>query len=806
VADLFSDLRLGARLLVKNPGYTTVVALTLALAIGSNTVIFSFTELLLLRPLPLGDPARTVFLYTVDKQRGVNRGRTSMPDFLDWRDQATAFDLMAAEDQTAFTLTGSGEPIRVTAQRATASLLTIWELAAVRGRTFAPGEDAPGAQKVAVLSHRFWVEHYASDADIVGRSITLSGDSYTVVGVLTPAIEVGNLASIDLWVPFPIDRAGARRDVRTLQVVARLKPGASRDRANTELATIAERLAQAYPDTNGGRSARLLKARDAITGSDTWLVLALLTVVVAFVLMIACANVANMMLARATARSKEMAVRVALGASRGRLVRQLLSESLLLGLTGGAFGLVVAKQGLRAIQAGSFEPFFRLLTINATVLAFTFGLAVLAPILFSIVPAIHASRTDLNETLKESGRRTAGGAKGRRSRALLVVSQLALAVMLLVVAGLVVRSISALERAPTGIDSQNVLRVQIQLEAPTHVDLPQANDFAGRLVERLGAMPGVAAAGIADRLPLLDNEPPARFRIPGRPLPDPKDVPWANQTAIGGDYFRVFNIPIVAGRLFSARDDRRAPEVALISREAVRRYWNGKAPVGEHIELVGDNFSEAARLEIVGVVEDVKSSNLEEPPPPRVYRPLAQMPTRGPVIVVRTSGDPAGVAPVIRETIRSEDRDLALSNIRTVDSLLREDFRENYLLVGLFFSFALVALALAGTGLYGVTSYSVSQRTQEIGIRMALGATAGDVLRLIVTQNAMLIGVGAFVGVLGGAALGRTMRSILYSVGTTDPATFAAVLAILATVALAASYVPARRATRVDPLECLRIE
>src|SRR5262249_10557451 len=273
------------------------------------------------------------------------------------------------------------------------------------------------------------------------------------------------------------------------------------------------------------------------------------------------------------------------------------------------------------------------------------------------------------------------------------------------------------------------------------------------------------------------------------------------------DYFRVFNIPIVAGRLFSPRDDRRAPEVALISREAVRRYWNGRAPVGEHIELMGDNSSKGASLEIVGVVEDVKPGKRgTEPAPPRVYRPLAQMPTRGPVIVVRTSGDPAGVAPVIRETIRSEDRDLALSNIRTVDSLLREDFRENYVMVGLFFSFALVALALAGTGLYGVTSYSVSQRTQEIGIRMALGATAGNVLRLIVSQNAVLIGTGAFVGVLGGAALGRSMRSILYSVGTTDPVTFAAVLAILATVALAASYVPARRATKVDPLECLRIE
>jgi putative ABC transport system permease protein len=806
VADLFSDLRLGARLLVKSPGYTAVVALTLALAIGSNTVIFSFTELLLLRPLPLGDPARSVFLYTVDKQRGVNRGRTSMPDFLDWRDQASNFDLMAADDQTAFTLTGSGEPIRVTAQRATASLLTIWELAAVRGRTFRPGEDAPGAQKVTVLSHRFWVEHYASDPDIVGRPITLSGDPYTVVGVLTPAIELGNFTTIDLWVPLTIDRAGARRDVRTLQVVARLKPGASRDRAATELATIADRLAQAYPNTNGGRSARLLKMRDAITGNDTWLILALLTVVVAFVLVIACANVANMMLARASARSKEIAVRVALGASRARLARQLLSESLLLGLAGGALGLLVARQGLKAIQAANFEPFFRLLTINANVLAFTFALAIGAPILFSIVPAIHASRTDLNETLKESGRRASGGAKGRRSRAVLVVSQLALAVMLLFVAGLVVRTISALERAPTGIDSSNVLRVQVQLEAPKYVDLPKATVFAGRLVERLGALPGVTAAGIADRLPLHDSEPPVRFRIAGRPLPDPKDVPWANQTAIGGDYFRVFNIPIVAGRVLSARDDRRAPDVALFSREAVRRYWNGTAPVGEHIELLGDGSTEASRVEIVGVVEDVKSRDVSEPPPPRVYRPLSQMPTRGPVIVVRTGGDPADVAPVVRETIRSEDRDLALSNVRTVDSLLREDFRENYLLVGLFFSFALVALALAGTGLYGVTSYSVSQRTQEIGIRMALGATAGDVLRLIVSQNAILIGTGAFVGVLGGAALGRTMRSILYRVGTTDPATFAAVLAILATVALAASYVPARRATKVDPLECLRIE
>ena len=805
MVDVLNEIRLGGRLLLKSPGYSAVVVFTLALAIGANTIIFSFADLFLLRPLPIGDPARTVTLYSVDTQRGLLRARTSLPDFLDWRAQNTMFEQMAAFQQSGYTLTGSGEPLRITALRATANLPAMWALKTVAGRTFLPGEDTPGAAHVAVLSHRFWNEHFASNAAVVGRSLTVNGEPYTVVGVLTDEIEIGNLIAIDLWLPLTVNPASARRDDRVLAVSARLKPGVRFDQAAAELHTIAQRLERAYPTTNTGWSARALTLRESIAGPDAWIILALLVIVVAFVLLIACANIANLMLARASARSQEMAVRLALGAGRLRLLRQLLTESLLLGLAGGALGLGMARGGLRAIQGASNEPFFKMLVINGHVLAFAVALSMIAPLVFSLVPAWQASRSDLNDALKVGGRRASGGVKGRRSRALLVVSQLALAVILLIVAGLITRTMAAIERVPTGIDPSHVLTLQAQLDPPTYRDVGRVSVFADQLTTRLAALPGVRAAAVTSRLPLVAPEPAVRFHVQGQAVGAAKETPWANEVAIAGDYLRVFNLRLVAGRALSARDDPAAVAVAVISREAARRYWGAASPLGTRIEIVGEDATRAT-VDIVGIVDDVKTADLTEPMPPRLYRPLAQHSERSVAFVVRTDGDPATLAPSVRAAIRAADADLAVSQIQPLTTLLFDTFRENRVLLGMFLAFALVALLLSGAGLYGVTAYAVSQRTHEIGIRLALGATPGEVVTMVVRDNARLVGAGAVIGVLGGLGLGSAIRSVLYRVGPADPATFAGVLAILSVVAFLASYVPARRATRVEALDSLRLD
>jgi len=806
MTELVSDLRHGGRLLLKSPGYSLVVVATLALAIGANTIIFGFTDLLLLRPLPFGDPARIVFLYGVNPQRGIDRSRTSLPDFLDWRAQMSAFDDMAAFGNAAYTLRGNGEPLRVSAMRATANLFALWQLRPAVGRTFLPDEDRPGARKAVVLSHHFWVTHFNSDPGVAGRSVTLNGESYSVVGVLTPDIEVGSFEAIDIWVPLTLDVSGTRRDDRSLRVTAHLKPEISFDRAAAELPDVARRLERAYVDTNAGWSARLLKLRDAIVGPETWQILALLTIVVAFVLVVACANVANMMLARATARQKEMAVRIALGAGRGRLVRQLVTESVLLGLAGGVLGLLVTRAGIRAIQATSADYFFRQLRVSGHALAFTVSLSLLAPILFSLLPALQTSHVDLNDGLKDAGRGGSGGPRGGRSRAVLVVSQLALALMLLVVASLAARTVAATEQEPPGIQTANLLTLQVQMEPPKYQEIRQTGPVSQAIVDRLAGLPGVRASAAMTSLPLVAAEPTVRFQVVGRPTPAPKDVPWANTVALTLEYPRVFDLHLLEGRTFSRYDDGAAPPTALVNREAVRRYWPNASPVAQHV-TIADESRTTAPIEIIGVVGDVKPEDPTDPVPPRIYRPLSQHPSRELAFVVRTTdSDPTTLAPAVRDAVRNVDADLAVSQMRPLQQIMREQFAENYVLVGLFGSFALLALVLAGTGLYGVTAYGVSQRTREIGIRMALGATRHSVLSLVLGQNAGLVAIGALIGLAGGAVLAQAMRSILYRVSTTDPVTFAAGFGILSAVALLATYLPARRASRVDPLTALRHE
>ena len=802
MSDLLKDLQLGVRLLLKSPGYSLVVALTLALAIGANAIIFAFTDLLLIRPLPFGNPARIVFIFSVNAQRGIDRARVSLPDFADFRSELTRVEEVAAFGGTTFTMTGDGDPVRITALRATANLFTLWELPTVLGRAFLGSEDKPGAPHVAVLSHRFWASHFNANPASVGRSVMLNGEPYTIVGVLSPAMEVGNFEEIDLWVPIAADPAAAARDDRSLRVVARLKNGASLEEASAEVAAVARRIEEAHQSTNQGWSARPLKLRDAIVGKGAWEIIAVLTIVVGFVLIVACANIANMMLARAIARQKEIAVRVALGATRSRIVRQMVTESVVLGLAGGLLGLLVTRAGIKGIQATADNYIFRNLSVSSHLITFAFALSVLAPLVFSLLPALQASRADLNDTLKEASHRASGGPTGRKSRAVLVVSQLALALMLVFVAALAARSVAAARTEPPGIQTANVLTVHVQLEAPKYQRDDQALPFAERTLERIATLPGVSAAAVANALPMVDPEATIRFDIAGRPKAAAQEVPWAVSSAITPEYAAVFALHLAAGRAFSRYDTAAAPPVAVISRETVRRYWPSSSAIGEFIQVGG----ESRPIQIVGVVDDVKGEEITDPAPPRIYRPFAQAPARAIAIVARTSGDPLAIAPSVREVLRDVDRDVAVSPMRPLEDIMRERFAENYVLLGLFGSFALVALVLAGTGLYGVTAYGVSQRTQEIGIRMALGASPASVLSLVVGQNARLIAIGAVIGAAGGAALGRAMQAMLFHVGPTDPATFAEALAVLGGIALVATYVPARRASHIDPLLALRHE
>jgi putative ABC transport system permease protein len=802
---LWQDLRFGARLLTKEKSATAVIVLTLALGIAANAIVFGFTDLLLLRPLPLGNAAHTVTIYGVDHRQGGNRGRLSMPDFRDVKEHTASLEDVAAITLSRMSLTGSGEPLAVTVQSATANILRVWDVAPVRGRGFLPGDDAPGRPDVAMLSHRFWATHFAGDETIVGRALTLNGHSYTVVGVLTPAIEIGNIAAIDVWIPLDTSSAAARRDARSLTVFGVMKPTTTLATVNAELSTVADRLEREFPATNAGWRLRSISLREATVGANTWVFLALLAVIVALVLFVACANVATVMLARASARRREIAVRLALGATRGRLVRQLVSEGLLLGLGGGLVGLVLTYLGLNGFERLSEESYFQRLEINANLLEFTFALSLIAPVLFGVLPALQSSRPNLNEDLKEGGRDGSTTPGGQRSRSALVITQVAFALTLLIVAGLVVRSVYHIQRVPLGVTTKGVLVTHVRLDPPTYATAEARLRAMDSMLERLHSVPGVSAVAMMTGLPTVDGEPMRQFAIAGRPAPTAADMPWAVEVATSDAYLQTFDVPLLGGRSWTNDDRAGARAVALVSREAARRYWPARSPLGEHIRLLDGNGVPAGdTIEIVGVVDDVKGVNVAEAAPPRLYRPLAQAPAESLALAVRVQGDPTALASTVREALRAVDSDLAVSSIESMAVLVRAGLRNMDLVLGLFGSFAAVALLLAAAGVYGVTTFSVGQRRHEIGVRIALGATATDVVRMILGRSVKLIAIGAALGVLGGLAIGRMMGSVLFGVSPADPATYLIVVAVLTLSGLAASYVPAHRAISIDPVSVLK--
>ena len=801
MSTLIQDLRYGARAVVHHPGFSLIIVLTLALAIGANTVAFSFTNILVVRPLPVRDQETLGWIFMVDPQRGGDRVPLSIPDLLDYRTSLQSFTSIGGTHFRSITMSGRGDAIALAGTAATANLFDTWGLQMRLGRSFAEGADRPGGPDEVVLSHQFWQRQFAADEAIVGQALTLDGRPFTVTGVLQPNIEIGNLSTIDVWVPLTLD-GSVRRDLRNVRVSARLKPGVSLETADAEVRALAQRLQVDHPKTNAGWNARVARTHEAMTGSDTWIILALLTLVVAFVLLIACANIANLVLARATGRRRELAVRAALGASRLRMVRQLLTESVLLGILGGTAGLAVAYAGLSVIKAAAYEPFFELVVIDRNVLLFTGLLSLLSPIVFTLLPALHASKTDLNDALKDSSTRAGGGVRGRRSRSVLVVSQLSLAMMLLIVATLLVRSMMAITRSNIGFDPSGLLTVRLDLPEWRYKHDASLTDYSDRMLARIRAIRGVQHASIADRLPVLGGETPVQLTIAGYAPQREEDRPWGGAVSIGEGFLATAGIPIVAGREFDPTDNAERSPVAIVNDAMARKYWGdpGKA-LGGRVSIDGDP---RGWLEVVGVAGNVKTIELENANP-LIYRAARQTPLRSMAVLVRTA-DPDQLLPFVRSELTALDRDVPLQQLRTVREAFDDELSSLKILTGMFAAFAVIALTLAAAGLYGVISYSVSQRTQEISIRLALGASGRQIRGLVVRQTALLIAVGCALGLLGGIALAQSTSALLYDVSASDPSTYFAVAVTLAAVAALAAVLPMRRAIRVDPALTLRGE
>jgi putative ABC transport system permease protein len=808
---MFQDLRYGTRTLLKNPGFMLIAVFTLALGIGANTAIFSIVNGVLLRKLPYRDPAALVMVWThhpiLQAKYGLPVFPVAAADFADWRNQNHVFEQMAALHSHDINLTGSGEPEFVGGVRASSSLFPLLGVSAMLGRTFLPEEEQPGAPNVALISHGLWQRRFGSDPRIIGQTITLNNEPRTVIGVLPPGFRFprkGYLPAafqfadqVDIYLPTAFTPAQlSSRQGGDLTVLARLKPGISIAEAQAEMEAIARRLTEQYPQTNTDESVQVRELQRQIVGRVQTVLLVLLGAV-GFVLLIACTNVANLLLARATARQKELAIRAALGAGRWHVVRQLLMESLLLAFSGGVLGLGLAWWGIKLLPALSPGNLPRLddIRLDTSVAGFTFLVSLLSGIVFGLLPALRASRPYLNETLKEGGRGTAG-APHHRLRSILIVSEVALAFVLLIGAGLLLRSFERMIRVDPGLDPQRVLTIYIQLSRAKYGRAQRAIFFQQTL-EHVRTLPGVEAAATAYPMLLSGSLWGGAFTIEGR-TPPPGESFNAGFCSISPDFFKTLRIPLRTGRLLAESDGANAPPVVVINEAAAQRFWPGEDPLGNRISERGVSY------EIVGVVKDVKHSALDEEAKPEIYFPLAQMPTTFMTLLVRTSGDPLQMIAAVRDQVRAVDKDQPVSNIQTMEQLMANSAaprRFNLVLLG---AFALLGLTLASVGLYGVLSYTVTQRTHEIGIRLALGAQRGEVLKLVIGQGMRLALIGVLIGLGGALALARVMKTLLFNVSATDPLTFGGVALLLMSVALLACYLPARRATKVDPLVALR--
>ena len=801
---ILQDLRYGLRTLIKSPGFAAVAVLALALGIGANTAIFSVVDAVLLRPLPFPDPDRLMMVISVNPAKGFPRFPASAPDFVDWRAQNRAFEGMAAVDSGPFNLSEGTEPERLNGAHVTASFLGVIGIKPILGRDFRPEEEREGAEAVVLIGHGLWTRRFGSDPAVVGRTVMLDGKPRTIVGVLPRGYSFPNRSEV--WAPLAFDKdAMSGRGAHWLNVFARLRPGTTVAAAQVEMDTIAARLRKQYPDSNEGWSAGVVPLSEMMVGKIRPALLVLLGAV-GFVLLIACANVANLLLARATERQKEVAIRLALGAGRGRLVRQFLTESAILGLLGGLSGLVLALWGTDLLVAagGDNLPRFREVSVDGRVLLFTLGLSLVTGLVFGVVPALQASRPDLNDTLKEGGRGGTSGPARHRLRSGLAIAEISLALVLLVGAGLMLRSFRRLLSVDPGFRPDHLLALDVALPDAKYPDAARQTLFLHEALVGLGALPGAVSAGAATTLPLAGGIISYSFNIEGKPEPPPSQRSSVRYDAVGGDFFGAMGIRILQGRSLLDSDVAGGPRVVVISAGMARKYFPGENPIGRRIRI--DNDNERTPREIVGIVADVKHSSLDGEAAPHVYEPLTQAPSEWLTFVLRTTVEPMGLSAEARQVVLAIDREQPVSEMKTGEMLVADSVAQPRLAMLLLTVFAAVALLLAAVGTYGVVAYSVSQRTHEFGVRMALGAGRREVLALVVRQGLALASVGVIVGLLVAAGATRLLSGLLFGISPTDPLTYAAVAVLLSLVALLACLVPARRATLVDPMTALRCE
>jgi putative ABC transport system permease protein len=801
---LLQDLKFALRTLAKSPGFTLVAILTLALGIGANTAIFSVVNAVLLRPLPFKNASQLVVLR--ETYKNVGNVSVSYPDFLDWREQSDSFAAMSVINNVNFNLSGVAQPESIDGYAVSPNFLALLGVRPVLGRDLLPSEEKPGTTPVILLSYQLWQSHLGGDPGVIGRSITLDGRSFSIVGILPRTFRF--LDTTDVIVPIGVFAAEFtdRAQRGDMDVVGRLSPGVALSQAAVEMETITARLAAQYPQSNHGFGAHLESLRDAFSG-DTRLAVLVLFGAVVFVLLIACVNVANLFLVRGAARAREIALRLAFGASRGRVIRQMLTESLALAVCGGVLGIILGAWGISGLgyllHANSLQTMG--VRMDRGVFLFAAATIVLVSFAFGLVPAVQATRPDLHETLKEGGRSATSTRGQHRLRGALAIAETALALVLLVGAGLMLKSLYHLIQVSPGFQPARVLYMEMDLRSDQYSKDPAILNFWQQVLDRVRVIPGVQSAALGTVVPLTGNHRRSDITIEGLPIPAPGEFPHPDRHTISSGYIATMGIPLLRGRNFSDADNEIAPDVALVNSTLARRFFTDGDPIGKRF-LWGQPGKDEKWITIVGVVADTRLYGLDNPARLEVYSPYRQRPSADMSLVVRSAVDSASLTSSIRAAVAAIDKDQPIFDIHTMQQLADDSISTRRLTLVLLGIFSALALILAAIGIYGVMAYSVVQRTQEIGIRMALGAQRQDVLRLVLGQGARIAFLGVAIGLAAAAALARLLSTLLFSVSASDPATFAAVAVLLIAVALLACYIPARRALRVDPIIALRYE